>query len=116
MPGATLEREVALTVSHLDRARDLHREMMGRLLQMEVYIDTELSMVEGSTVGYEGYGTNLHFRQKPRCPGHARPLQPVRIPVSEITATFPSLAWILFVKEKWTSRIEDRATPNENNL
>ena len=51
-PGATLEREVALTVGQLDRTRELHREMMGRLLQMEVYIDTELAMVEGSTIGY----------------------------------------------------------------
>ncbi|MCG8509085.1 MAG: hypothetical protein MI741_07630 [Rhodospirillales bacterium] len=51
-PGATLEREVALTVGQLDRTREFHREMMGRLLQMEVYVDTELAIVEGSTIGY----------------------------------------------------------------
>lgn len=52
MPGATLEREIALTVGQLDRVREVHRTMMDRLLQMEVYVDTELMMVESSTISY----------------------------------------------------------------
>lgn len=38
----TLEREVALTLSHIHQARSLHRALHRNLLRQECYLDTEI--------------------------------------------------------------------------
>lgn len=38
----TLERELALTLSHINRARSLHQQLHRNLLRQECYIDTEI--------------------------------------------------------------------------
>lgn len=43
---STIERELALTLSHLSRARKLHRSIHLNLLHQECYLDTEIMQRE----------------------------------------------------------------------
>ncbi len=43
---STIEREIALTLGHLNRARALHRNIHLNLLHQECYLDTEIMQRE----------------------------------------------------------------------
>ncbi len=43
---SALERELALTVSHIESARDLHANLRRGLLRQECYLDTEIMQRE----------------------------------------------------------------------
>ena len=50
-----IERELALTLDHIDRARELHDKLRLSLLRVECYVDTELTHMEQRTPKYSPY-------------------------------------------------------------
>lgn len=50
-----LEREIALTLHHLDRAREFHELQRRALTQTECYVETELMQMESRTPRYAAY-------------------------------------------------------------
>ena len=51
-PLSSLEREIALTVDHIERVREIHRNQLKSLFDVETYIDTELMQMEERTPRY----------------------------------------------------------------
>lgn len=49
---STVKRQIALTLEHIDRVRDLHVKLGDSLLQMQCYVDTELVRMEDRTPTY----------------------------------------------------------------
>jgi len=41
-PSWTLEGQIALTLEHIERAKQLHKDLMLNLLRHECYVDTEI--------------------------------------------------------------------------
>jgi hypothetical protein len=41
-----LEREIALTLEHIDGVRNLHNDLRGRLSRLERYVDTDMLQLE----------------------------------------------------------------------
>ena len=62
----TLERELALTLSHISRARALHRQLHRNLLHQECYIDTEIIQREPRPHNYMDFRSPEHDRLRDR--------------------------------------------------
>lgn len=52
---SALERELSLTLNHLDQVRDVHKELRRSLLRAECYTDNELHDMEMRTPKYSPY-------------------------------------------------------------
>lgn len=63
---STIERELALTLSHINRARSLHRWLHRNLLHQECYIDTEIIQREPRPHNYIDYRLQERDRLRDR--------------------------------------------------
>ncbi len=52
---STIDHEIALTLDHIDRLRELGKQLGRSLLQSECYIGTELVQMEQRTPRYSSY-------------------------------------------------------------
>lgn len=50
-----LEREVALTIDHIENLHTVHKKLSESMLQQECYIDSELMQMEERTPRYSPY-------------------------------------------------------------
>lgn len=57
---AAIRRQIALTVEHRRRQRELHERQLRRLLRIECYVDTDLTQLEQRIPRY----TPHHFPEK----------------------------------------------------
>lgn len=57
---AAIRRQIALTVEHRRRQRELHERQLRRLLRIECYVDTDLMQLEQRIPRYTPY----HFPEK----------------------------------------------------
>ena len=57
---AAIRRQIALTVEHRCRQRELHERQLRRLLRIECYVDTDLAQLEQRIPRY----TPHHFPEK----------------------------------------------------
>ena len=57
---AAIRRQIALTVEHRRRQRELHERQLRRLLRIECYVDTDLMQLEQRIPRY----TPSHFPEK----------------------------------------------------
>ena len=50
--SATVKRQIALTLEHIERVRDLHAKLRDSILYMQCYTETELIRMEDRTPKY----------------------------------------------------------------
>lgn len=53
--GASVEREIAMILEHMERLREFHRNQLASVLLVETYVDTELLQMEQRLPRYSWY-------------------------------------------------------------